>query len=183
MIAKPSDPISDHIAIPDSLVVVGKVGAPHGIRGWITVHSFTVPRENILEYLPWFIKYENDTTWQPIEVVDVRIQSKGLLALFNDCEDRTTAGRYVNAELGVPRNSLPVLPEDEYYWSDLTGLIVRTTSGKELGKIDHVFATGANDVLVVKGDKEYLVPYVKDQVVKNVDLKTGTMLVDWDPDF
>ena len=166
----------------DDLVIIGKVGAPHGIQGWVSIHSSTQPRENILDYLPWFIKRANTNTWQALEVVDVKGQQK-LLALFAGCEDRTAAEKYVNAELAIPRDRLPVLAEDEFYWSDLTGLTVTTTTGRELGKIDHLFATGANDVLVIKGDKEYLVPYVKDRVVKNIDLKAGTMTVDWDPDF
>ncbi|MSP53417.1 MAG: ribosome maturation factor RimM [Gammaproteobacteria bacterium] len=164
------------------LVIIGKVGAPHGIRGWVSIHSSTQPRENILDYLPWFIKRAYTDTWQEIEVIDVKGQQK-LLALFAECADRTAAEKYVNAELAIPRDRLPVLAKDEYYWSDLTGLTVTTTEGRELGKIDHLFATGANDVLVIKGEKEYLVPYVKDRVVKNIDLKAGTMTVDWDPDF
>lgn len=163
------------------LVIIGKVGAPHGIRGWLSIHSSTQPRENILEYLPWMIKLNG--TWQALEVAEVQEQHKKLLALFADCADRTAAEKYVNAELAIPRDRLPVLAKDEFYWSDLTGLTVTTTEGRELGKVDHLFATGANDVLVIKGDKEYLVPYVKDRVVKNIDLKAGTMTVDWDPDF
>jgi 16S rRNA processing protein RimM len=173
--ALPSDLVSDN------LIIIGKVGAPHGVRGWVSIHSFTQPRENILDYLPWLIKRGH--TWQAIDVLDVREQSKNMLALFANCADRDVAREYVNAELAIPRERLPVLPKNEFYWSDLTGVTVTTTNGKVLGKIDHLFATGANDVLVVNGDKEYLVPYVKDLVIKNVDLKAGTMTVDWDPDF
>jgi 16S rRNA processing protein RimM len=167
--------------VTENLVIIGKVGAPHGIRGWLSIHSNTQPRENILDYLPWLIK--RGVTWHELNVIEVREQNKNLLALFADCLDRTAAEKYVNAELAIPRDRLPVLAADEFYWSDLTGLTVTTTTGRELGKIDHLFATGANDVLVIKGDKEYLVPYVKNRVVKNIDLKAGTMTVDWDPDF
>jgi len=173
--------VAEPTTTPDNLVIIGKVGAPHGIRGWVTIHSFTQPRENVLDYLPWLIKRTN--SWQELEVVEVREQHKNLLALFADCTDRNHAEAYVNAELAIPRERLPVLPNNEFYWSDLTGLVVTTTTGKELGKVDHLFATGANDVLVIKGDKEYLVPYVKERVVKNIDLKNGTMTVEWDPDF
>lgn len=171
----------EQTATPDNLVIIGKVGAPHGIRGWVTIHSFTQPRENVLDYLPWRIKRAN--SWHELEVVEVREQHKNLLALFANCTDRNQAEAYVNAELAIPRERLPALPNNEFYWSDLTGLKVTTTTGKELGKVDHLFATGANDVLVIKGDKEYLVPYVKDRVVKNIDLQAGTMTVEWDPDF
>lgn len=52
-----------------------------------------------------------------------------------------------------------------------------------LGTVDHLFETGANDVLVVVGERERLLPYVWDQVIRGVDLDAGIMRVDWDPDF
>ena len=67
--------------------------------------------------------------------------------------------------------------------ADLEGLAVRTESGVELGTVDHLVATGANDVLVVKGERERLIPFIKDQVVKDIDLEQQLLIVDWDPEF
>jgi 16S rRNA processing protein RimM len=96
----------------------------------------------------------------------------------------------------VPSSELPSLPEGEYYWSELEGLLVYSVSSelKEskpvlLGKVSHLIETGSNDVLVVKKCKdsldgnERLIPYLQDQVVKLVDLHKGIIEVDWDPDF
>jgi 16S rRNA processing protein RimM len=78
---------------------------------------------------------------------------------------------------------LPELHEGEYYWNDLQGLRVENLDGVELGRISYVFETGANDVIVVKGRREYLIPFTWGNAVRRVDLEKGLMIVDWDPDF
>ncbi len=66
---------------------------------------------------------------------------------------------------------------------DLIGLKVVTTEGVELGKVDHLMETGANDVLVVNGERERLIPFLQPQTVTRVDLDGGLLVVEWDPDF
>ena len=68
-------------------------------------------------------------------------------------------------------------------WADLEGLRVRLEDGHELGTVDRMLVTGANDVMVVQGDRQRLVPFVREQCVKRVDLEHGVVVVDWDPDF
>ena len=61
--------------------------------------------------------------------------------------------------------------------------------GVKLGRVDHLIETGSNDVLIVKptpdsmDDKERLIPYLPDQVIKSVNLESGLLTVDWDPEF
>jgi 16S rRNA processing protein RimM len=86
-------------------------------------------------------------------------------------------------EIGIRRDQLPVAQPGEYYWSDLQGLNVVTVDGHPLGRVDHLMETGANDVLVVQGERERLIPFVLDQVVVDVDLDKGEIRVDWDKDF
>ena len=78
---------------------------------------------------------------------------------------------------------LPPPRADEFYWCDLEGLAVETQDGMDLGRVDHLFATGANDVICVKGERERLIPFVWGDVIKDVDFAEGRILVDWDPDF
>ncbi len=99
------------------------------------------------------------------------------------CDDRNQAGLYTNAEIGVYREQLPQLGGDEYYWSDLENLTVINQQGIILGQVSHLVETGANDVIVVKGEKEHLIPYILDQFILNIDLKNGRIEVDWDPEF
>ena len=83
----------------------------------------------------------------------------------------------------MPRDALPPPKPGEYYWVDLEGLRVETVEGMELGRIDHLFATGANDVLVVRGERERMIPFVQPEVVTGVDFDAGVVVVDWDPEF
>ena len=161
------------------MITIGKFGRPHGIVGWLRLISFTDPRENIFHYPQWFI--ETEQQWQPLPYQDYEIQPQQFLVKLADCHTPEQAARYTNKSIAIPREELPALSEDEYYWSDLEGLTVINTQGITLGKIDHLLATGANDVMVVKGEKEILIPYIN-SVLRKIDLKQGRILVDWDLD-
>jgi 16S rRNA processing protein RimM len=75
------------------------------------------------------------------------------------------------------------LANGKYYWADLVGLRVVTQSGVELGRVSNLMETGANDVLVVKGDRDRLIPMVMGDYIKNIDLESGQINAEWDPDF
>jgi len=164
------------------IVTVGRIGAPVGVQGWMKIQSFTQPIENIVDYRPWYLK--RGEKWYLVEMQEVKMRGAGVVALVKNCNDRDATLPFKNLDIGVLKSQLPVLPKGEIYWSDLEGMTVQTVEGKTLGKIDSLLATGANDVMVIKnGDTEYLIPYVKGHVVKNVDLDQRLVLVDWDTDF
>ena len=106
-----------------------------------------------------------------------------MLIKIAGCDDRNQASLYTKAEIGVYRKQLPLLGDDEYYWSDLENLTVINQQGVILGQVSYLFETGANDVIVVKGEKEYFIPYILDQFVLKGDLKNGRIEVDWDAEF
>lgn len=91
--------------------------------------------------------------------------------------------RFLNAEIAVHRNQLTNAEPGEYYWVDLIGLKVVTLLGQELGEVSHLLETGANDVLVITGTRERLIPFVHGDVVRKIDLDNRLMTVDWDPEF
>ena len=169
-------------------LLAGRIGAAHGIRGWVKVHSFTDPLDNILAYQPWTLR---DSEYErPVKVTASRWQGKSLVVQLDGETDRTRAeAEYCGREVWVPASVLPVLPADEYYWRDLIGLRVRLADGRDLGKVASMMETGANDVLVVRGDGisidrgERLIPWLPDDVVTEVDSAAGTITVDWDPEF
>jgi len=160
-------------------VALGYITAVHGISGWVKVHSWTQPMEAIFEYQPWLLGEDKE----PVKIVDGRKQGKGLAALLPGFEDREQAARLVGIQIFVGRDQLPPTAADEYYWSDLEGLEVRTTKGELLGRVERLMQTGANDVLVIHGERERLVPFVQGQYVTCVDLECGLIEVDWDPEF
>lgn len=160
-------------------VALGYIAAVHGIKGWVKVRSWTRPMEAIFEYQPWLLGADKS----PVKIVDGRKQGKGLVALLPGFEDREQAVALVGQQVFVEREQLPVPAAGEYYWSDLEGLEARTITGVALGRVERLMETGANDVLVIRGDREHLVPFVQGQYVTRVDLEGGLIEVDWDPDF
>jgi 16S rRNA processing protein RimM len=160
-------------------IALGYVSAVHGIKGWVKIHSWTRPMEAILQYQPWLLGEEK----KPVKIVDGRIQGKGLAALLPGFNDREQAATLVGLQIFVRRNQLPATAAGEYYWSDLEGLEVKTTGGELLGRVERLMETGANDVLVIRGDRDHLVPFIQGQYVKRVDLEAGLIEVDWDPEF
>lgn len=165
----------------DTMVTVGRIVGLYGVRGWVKIRSYTQPPENILSYQPWSIGAPD--RWREARVQGGRVHGKGIVAQLAGSEDRDTARELIGADIAVHRGQLPPVEADHYYWTDLVGLQVRDPSGRSLGTVDYVMATGANDVLVVTGERERLIPFIKDQVIKQVDLEGGTLTADWDPDF
>lgn len=172
-------------------VVLGYVSGVYGVRGWLKVWSYTDPPEGILDYAEWQLRLPGG--WETHAMDAGQRQGRGLVAHLAGCDDRDAARRFVAAEIAVPRTALPELEDGEYYWHQLEGLrVLAVREGAEpvwLGNVDHLFATGANEVLVVKpapgsrDARERMIPWVPDQVVLQVDLERGELRVDWDPDF
>lgn len=163
----------------DKQLALGYISAVHGIKGWVKVHSWTRPMEAILDYQPWLLGEDK----RPVKIIDGRKQGKGLAALLPGFKDREQAATLVGLQIFVRRDQLPATAEDEYYWSDLEGLDVHTTKGEVLGRVERLMETGANDVLVIRGEREHLVPFIQGQYVTRVDLEAGLIEVDWDPEF
>ncbi len=165
---------------PDRLVALGRISGLHGVQGWVKVHSDTRPRENILGYSPWYLLRKGG--WEARRVLGGRPQGKTLVAQLEGCTDRDQARELMGATIAVRRSQLDG-DGDDYYWTDLEGLQVVTTGGVALGVVDHLMETGSNDVLVVRGERERLIPWLPDQVIREVSLEEGRILVEWDPDF
>ncbi len=160
-------------------VPLGFISGVHGLKGWIKVHSWTRPREAILNYQPWLVGDEQ----KPLRISEGRLQGKGVVALLPEIVNREQASRLVGLEIAVFREQMPELGTEVYYWADLEGLSVVTKEGAELGHIERMMETGAHDLMVITGERERLIPFVWGQFVISVDLEAGTLVVDWDPEF
>jgi 16S rRNA processing protein RimM len=167
--------------VDDRQVLLGRIVGVFGVDGWVKLHSFTEPRDNVLRYRPWILR--GPAGERRVEQPQGRAQGKGVVARLDGVDDRDAATALVGTEIWVPRDALPKPRQGEYYWADLEGLAVRTVDGVDLGRVSHLFATGANDVMVVQGGRERLIPFVPGRQVVKVDLEAGLIEVDWDPDF
>jgi 16S rRNA processing protein RimM len=161
------------------IVTLGHISGVHGISGWLKIHSLTEPREAIFEYQPWLLGEQRET----VRIKQGKRHGKHLIASLENTDGRDQSEQLVNRQIACYRDQFPDLPETSYYWTDLIGLTVETQGGTSLGTIRIMLATGANDVMVVQGERERLIPFVRDSYVKRVDLEQGLVVVDWDPDF
>lgn len=162
-------------------LLLGRIVGVFGLRGELKLESSTEPRTAIFNYQPWTLRA--GTAEREVSGVRGRETSKNVVASFPGVDDRDAAQALVGQEIWVPRSALPEPEPGEYYWVDLEGLAVETVDGMALGRISHLFATGANDVVVVRGERERLIPFVQGDVVRDIDLDAGRMVVDWDPTF
>ncbi|MBT8049471.1 MAG: ribosome maturation factor RimM [Xanthomonadales bacterium] len=160
-------------------VLIGHISGVHGVKGWVKIHSLTEPKEAIFEYQPWQVGEAREA----VRILKGVKHGKHLIAQLKNIENRDQAESLVNQSIAVYRDQFPDLPAEEYYWTDLEGLSVKLEDETELGRVERMLATGANDVMVVRGEKERLIPFVQGQYVKKVNLDDGEIIVDWDPDF
>jgi 16S rRNA processing protein RimM len=162
------------------MVVMGRVVAPFAVKGWIRVQPFTQLPANLLDYPVWWLGREGDWTSRALE--EGAVHGKSVVAKLAGCDEREAATALQGLEVAVPRSQLPRSEPGEYYWSDLLGLAVRNLQGETLGRVERLLETGANQVLVVRGDRERLIPFVAACVVA-VDQAQREIVVDWGLDF
>ena len=159
---------------------MGRVLGPYGVRGWIKLRTFTEHPDSLADYARWLVA--DGAGWREVEVEETHLHSGQLVVKLAGVNDRDQALALRGREVAVPREDLPPAGEGEFYWADLIGLEVVNMQGEILGKVEDLLETGANDVLVVQGDAQHLLPYV-DAVVLDVDLEAGRIQVDWGLDF
>ena len=164
----------------NDLVIIGRTAGAFGTQGWLKIISYTRPRDNICDYRPWFLLV--DDIWRKFPVIACKPRGTGLIAQLQGINDRDSALDQKNSQIAIEKTVLPLCEVDEYYWSELIGLEVETVRGKTLGRVSEIIQTGANDVMVVQGEVEHLIPYVSEHFILNVDIAAGQMLVDWHED-
>ncbi|OQK16190.1 ribosome maturation factor RimM [Methyloprofundus sedimenti] len=165
----------------EEFVCVGKVSGIFGVRGWVKVYSYTETRENILTYSPWTLKKGKES--KEVQVIDGRRHGKTVVARLEGINERDDAAQLNGWEIFIYADQLPKAGQGEYYWADLVGLQVKTVEGIDFGVVQQMLETGANDVVVVSGERERLIPFLQGQTIINIDLVAGEMVVDWDADF
>ena len=172
----------------DNVIVVGRLGAVYGIKGWLKVNSFTEDPESIFSYTPWYIQQKGQ--WREIQLSSWKRHNNGLICKLDGVDSREDAQALTGFDIAVQSEILPELPQGEFYWRDLIGCSVVTTKGYQLGAVTELMETGSNDVLVVKanakdafGMKERLIPFIDEQVIIKIDLPARLIEVDWDPGF
>ncbi|MCL1990168.1 MAG: ribosome maturation factor RimM [Defluviitaleaceae bacterium] len=157
---------------------VGKIINTHALQGEVRVISnsdFKAERFKTGSQL--FIDYQG--THVPVQIKTHRVNKNVDLLKFVDMNHINDVEKYKGCDLLVDATQLGELDETEFYFYEIMGCQVQTTSGEVLGEIIDILQTGANDVWVVKrkGEKDALIPYIED-VVKNVDIENKKVTIE-----
>ena len=121
-------------------MTLGRISGVYGVRGWIKVHSYTEPRDNVVGFGRWTLRSRGEE--RAVEVEDGRAQGASVVAKLRGVDNRDAARELIGADIAVERSALPACEPGEYYWADLEGLEVVTPAGDRLGTVDHLVATG-----------------------------------------
>ncbi|HJV64649.1 MAG TPA: ribosome maturation factor RimM [Geomonas sp.] len=157
-------------------VLIGRIQAPHGIRGQLRVIPFAGDASSISKLNKVLLKSPAGAM-EEFSVASAKMHGKKVILTLKPFDNINQVLHLVGREIYAERGALPELPPDEFYWSDLLGLQVETEEGEALGELVDIIETGANDVYVAKKDgREVLIPALED-VVLAVDLDKGTMTV------
>lgn len=166
---------------PDDVIVIGRFARTYGVQGWIKLISFTEPSDNILTYTNWLIRHQQQA-WKPFEVEEVKCHGQGIIAKISGFDTPETVKYYTNAEVGIRRDDFPSLDPETVYLCDLPGYQVNNQSGEFLGTVESVFHSGAHDILNVKDQAHYLIPFVRDEFIIELDKIARRMTVAWASD-
>jgi 16S rRNA processing protein RimM len=162
------------------LVVMGRVVGPFGIRGWVRIKPFTEDPAGLDEYAQWIVRAPEGWIGMPLE--EFELHAKGPVAKLQGCEDREDAERMRGRDIAVTREALGEAEEGTLYRVDLVGLQVKDQAGAVLGRVEGFFDTGDTGVMVVKGERERMIPFVP-EYVKAVDRVSRSITVDWKTDY
>jgi 16S rRNA processing protein RimM len=164
---------------------MGRIAAPHGVRGAMKVKPQSADASSLIAYREWWLRaHASVAAWTAYAVQAVREQSGMLVVELSGVNSREQAAALRGADVGVPRAQLPPLAEDEHYQADLIGVTVVNREGTPLGVVIGFVESGAHPILRVRGDAgiERLIPWVG-QYIDRVDAHAGRIDVDWPADY
>jgi len=165
---------------PNSPIIVGRISGLFGVNGAVRVFDFSRRRGDILNYTPWLLKLESG--WTQVATANGCLNHDIVVVQLEGWNSRDVARELIGTEIGIQPSQLGKLKEGEFYWHDLEGLNVVNMEGDELGVVEYLIETGANDVLVVQGSEERLIPYTSNTIV-DVNLSLRQIRVNWRLDY
>ncbi len=160
--------------IQNKYLCIGKIYAAHGVKGALKVHPMTDDVERFLRLKEIFLK--RDVMMQPFIIESAQLNKRHVILKLKDIDDRTEAELMKSTQLYIDRKEAGRPEEDEYYIEDIKGLAAYDMQNNALGNVADVIQTGAVDVLVIRGEKEYLIPARKQNVL--VDIQSGIIKVE-----
>ena len=163
---------------------MGRVTAPHGVRGAVKVQPLSAQPDALLAFAEWWLSDGDSDDWSQCRVVASRFQSRGIVAEFEGVTTREMAAALRQRWVGIPREWLPLPAQDEYYQADLIGMAVVNREGHRLGAVADFVDSGAHPIIRVvdANGRERLIPWVA-SFVDRVDVEERRIDVDWSLDY
>jgi 16S rRNA processing protein RimM len=159
---------------------MGRVLGPFGIQGWIKLRTYTETPDGLASHPAWWLRTK--AGWQAAVLEEFKVRPAAVSAKLAGVDERNAAELLRGCDVAVTREDLGETKGGEYYWVDLVGLAVVNLQGEGLGQVEELLRTGASDVLVVRGERERLIPFIADYV-KSVDREAGRITVDWEAGY
>ena len=155
-------------------ILIAKIQAHQGLNGWLKVYSYSETKQKFSEYKYFFIQKENNTIRLDIEDISI---GKSIKVKFKNFNCREDSQDYIGEEIFINEDQLDVLEANQFYWNELIGLTAYLNNGKKIGIVSDIIETGSNDVLVIKGEEEILVPYVFGESVMEVVVEEKKIII------
>lgn len=170
---------SDFVYPADEYLLLGKVAKAHGLHGELKVFLYSGQPENIAGYSELNLVDRTGGISSPLAILKNRVQGKAVIVQLASIANRTQAEAVEDYGVLLAKKHLPAIAENEYYWHQYENKLVVDLAGKTIGRVEHLFTTGAQDILVIKTEKEeILIPVTKEILVgETVD----TLIVDPPP--
>jgi 16S rRNA processing protein RimM len=157
---------------PGETLAVGRIVRPHGVRGGMLLEAYS----ELATALHAGTRVYLGDAKRAATVAGLRRHGDRYLLELKDCESREEAEAWRSAEVRVGIDQVEALPPGTYFHWQILGLTVLTDQGQVLGQVTEILTTGANDVYVVNGDREILLPATA-EVIQQVDPAAGKMTV------
>lgn len=157
---------ADYAFPADEYLLLGKVAKAHGLHGELKIFLYSGQPENIAEYDELLLISRTGVISSPLAILKSRIQGKGAVVQLASIANRTQAEMVEDYGVLLARKHLAAIGENEYYWHQYQGKMVVDLEGNTIGRVDHLFTNGAQDILVIKaGNEEILIPVTRDILV------------------
>lgn len=156
-------------------ILIAKIQAHQGLNGWLKIYSYSESIEKFSKYKYFFVL--NNKKYIRLDVEDFLI-NKSVKIKFEKFNSREDSNDYIGKDIYISKDQLDKLKENQFYWNDLIGLNVYLDNEEKIGVVTDMIETGSNDVLVIKGDDEILIPYIFGESVKNVIIEENKIIID-----
>ena len=156
-------------------ILIAKIQAHQGLNGWLKIYSYSESIEKFSKYKYFFVL--NNKKHIRLDVEDSLI-NKSIKIKFKNFNSREDSNDYIGKDIYISEDQLDKLKENQFYWNDLIGLNVYLDNEEKSGVVADMIETGSNDVLVIKGDNEILIPYIFGESVKNVIIEENKIIID-----